>query len=133
MTEQTDAAEVARDAATLYDEVRGDVMAEPVGSLVRRLHSALGDLAHAVLTAPDPAAAEVRGAQAERMRRMDYAAVKGYELGYVEGAQAVLAAVEAYVAEVEANAAEHQHLPRLDRDVLRARAAAAAAGGGGEA
>jgi hypothetical protein len=55
MTEQTDAAEVARDAATLYDEVHAAVMAEPVGSLARRLHSALGDLAHAVLTAPDAA------------------------------------------------------------------------------
>lgn len=61
MTEQTESAEVevARAAATLYDEVRAAVIAEPIGSLARRLHTALGNLAHAVLTSEPAAAAEV--------------------------------------------------------------------------
>lgn len=42
--------EQAREAAALYDETRDAVIASPVGSIERRLHSALGDLAHAALT-----------------------------------------------------------------------------------
>lgn len=65
MSEQTEGAEVeARKAADLYDEVHAAVVAEPVGSLARRLHSALGDLAHAVLMPPHSAAVvAARGAE----------------------------------------------------------------------
>lgn len=51
----------ARKAASVYDEVHAAVVAEPVGSLARRLHSALGDLSSAVLHA----------AKSETMRRDD--------------------------------------------------------------
>lgn len=40
----------AKRAATLYDETLARVQASPVGSVERRLHSALGDLAHVVLS-----------------------------------------------------------------------------------
>lgn len=73
---------------------------------------------------PAASTPEVSGAQAERERRMDYAVVKGYELGYVEGAQAVLAAVEKVI----------YALPRIasrdEQDMLTAARAAAAAAGG---
>ena len=43
----------ARRAGAVYDEVMDAVRAEPVGSIARRLHSNLGDLAHVVLSALD--------------------------------------------------------------------------------
>lgn len=59
MSGDREAVEAARDlaaqAAMLYDEVLDDVAASPVGHPVRRLHSALGDLAHAALATPAPA------------------------------------------------------------------------------
>lgn len=56
---------LADDAAALYDDRLAEVAALPPGSVGRRLHSMLGDLAHAALDAPVSASQDHDGAEGQ--------------------------------------------------------------------
>lgn len=116
MSDQTEAPEVGLtlpERRLLADRVLGG--AEPSLLMVRAVEA---------IVAAREAAAEARGAEREWHKQIDYAAVSGYELGYAEGAERVLAAVEA----LERNAVSHLYDAGV-RDAIAAARAAATRGG----